>query len=80
MKWSEVIESVSERLSGIMPETPGVLKKDLEKNFRAVLEATFNRLDLVTREEFDIQTRLLTRCRERIAALEEIVRTLESGN
>ena len=70
MNVSSLLGDLPKRLSALLPEAPGLLKQDLEKNFRAVLEGTFNRLDLVTREEFDIQTRVLARCRERLKLLE----------
>lgn len=76
---SDILSTLSARLSALWPETPGLLKQDLEKNIRSVLEGVFNRLDLVTREEFDIQTRVLARCRERIVALEKIIESMEAG-
>ncbi len=50
---------------------------DLEKNVRALLSATFARLDLVTREEFDVQREVLLRAREKITQLEGRVAELE---
>ena len=79
MNVSELLTTLAQRLSAVLPDTPGLLKRDLEKNFHAILEGVFGRLDLVTREEFDIQTRVLARCRERIAQLEAVVHQLESG-
>jgi BMFP domain-containing protein YqiC len=51
---------------------------DLEKNMRAMLGAMFVRLDLVTREEFDVQRQVLARAREKIAQLEEKLAALEA--
>ncbi len=51
---------------------------ELEKNFRGMLSSAFGRLDLVTREEYDIQVQLLARAREKLAALEARVAELES--
>lgn len=77
MVLSDLLNTLSSRLSTVWPETPGLLKKDIEKNIHSVLEGVFDRLDLVTREEFEIQSRVLARCRERISALEKRVSTLE---
>lgn len=52
--------------------------KDIEKNLRAVLQGVFAKLDLVTREEFDVQQAVLLRTREKLDALEVKVATLES--
>ena len=53
---------------------------DIEKNARALLSGVFARLDLVTREEFDIQAQVLQRTREKLKALEERLDQLEQGN
>jgi len=52
--------------------------KHLEKNFRGMLAAALARLDLVTREDYDVQTEVLARARERLAALEKRVAELEA--
>jgi BMFP domain-containing protein YqiC len=55
------------------------VQKDLEGNFRAVLRASLSKLDLVTREEFDVQTRVLERTRARLEQLETRLQELERG-
>lgn len=59
---------------------PGVLQmqEDMEKHIRSALTATFHKLDLVTREEFDVQTQVLHRTREKLEALEKRVAELEA--
>jgi BMFP domain-containing protein YqiC len=57
-----------------MKNTPAV---DVEKNLRALLSSTFSRLDLVTREEFDVQREVLVRSREKITQLEARISELE---
>jgi len=52
--------------------------KDLEKNMRGLLSSAFTRLDLVSREEYDVQTQVLSRAREKLAALEARVAELEA--
>ena len=54
-----------------------MLKEDLEKNLRATLNATFSKMEIVTREEFDIQASLLSRTREKLETLQEKLSELE---
>ena len=53
------------------------LRRDLETNFKGVLQAQLARLDLVTREEFDVQANVLKRTRSKLAALEKRLAELE---
>jgi hypothetical protein len=55
------------------------VQKDLETNFRAVLRSSLAKLDLVTRDEFDTQTRVLQRTREKLEQLEARLRELEGA-
>ena len=71
-------EIVRRLLESVPPAVRGV-QQDLESNFRAVLRATLGRLDLVTREEFDAQTKVLERTRAKADALEARLATLESA-
>ena len=68
-------EELSAKLSAAANSGPA---KDIEKNVRALLAQGFAKLDLVTREEFDVQTQLLERTREKLAALEVRVAELEA--
>ena len=72
-----------EELSGeLADEVPGVtegIREDLARNFKALLQSTFRRLDLVTREEFQVQQQLLAQLRSEVAALERSVAELERG-
>ena len=70
----KVFEELSARLSALIAASPAA---DIEKNARALLSGFFSRLDLVSREEFDIQAQVLQRTREKLAALEERVARLE---
>ena len=67
MLQNNVFEELSDKISALLAQSPA---KDLEKNLRALLSATFTRLDLVTREEFDVQMQVLQRTREKLDALE----------
>jgi BMFP domain-containing protein YqiC len=55
----------------------GDFMSDLKQNFRSLLQSTLSKLDLVTREEFDIQAKVLARTREKLEALEQRVAALE---
>ncbi|APV49614.1 phosphoheptose isomerase [Betaproteobacteria bacterium GR16-43] len=68
------IEEVTARLAAMAAANP---VKDFEKNARGLLSSAFARLDLVTREEFDVQSQVLARAREKLAALEARVAQLE---
>ena len=61
----------------IKPHRKRMLKEDLEKNLRATLSATFSKMEIVTREEFDIQASLLSRTREKLETLQEKLSELE---
>jgi BMFP domain-containing protein YqiC len=70
----KVFEEFCARLSALLAASPAA---DIEKNVRALLSGFFTRLDLISREEFDVQTRILQRTREKLDALEERVARLE---
>ena len=73
----EKIETAISDITKILPEDLNILKEDLEKNLRATLNATFSKMELVTREEFDIQASLLSRTREKLEILQEKLSELE---
>lgn len=67
----KLLNDLAQKISNLLPADLAILKQDLEKNVRALLQGTFQKLDLVTREEFDVQTALLARTREKLEALEK---------
>ncbi len=73
------IEDVVNTITSAMPSGFTSMQEDVEKNIRAALSATFAKLDLVTREEFDVQTQVLHRTREKLEALEARVTGLEQS-
>lgn len=75
---NNVIEELNKRLGEILPPGVNVLKEDAEKNIRNVLHAAFSKMDLVTREEFEVQAKVLQRSREKLEALEKQIAELES--
>jgi BMFP domain-containing protein YqiC len=72
----KILEEVSSKLAAAMAASP---LGDVEKNARAVLMSVFAKLDLVTREEFDVQREVLARTREKLAALERRVAEIEAA-
>jgi BMFP domain-containing protein YqiC len=73
------IDEIVRRLVESVPPGIRAVQHDLENNFRAVLRASLTKLDLVSRDEFDAQTRVLERTRARLEELERRVAGLESG-
>ena len=71
-----LFEELGERVSDAVRRSPA---QDLEKNLRALLLALFDRFDLVAREDFEVQKKLLERAQAKLAALEARVAELESG-
>jgi BMFP domain-containing protein YqiC len=72
-----LIDDLARRLAGSVPESVMALRRDLEQNFKGVLQSQLAKLDLVTREEFDVQASVLKRTREKLAALEQRLAALE---
>lgn len=73
----ESIEDIARKLAEAVPEGLRSVREDLENNFRSVLKASLSRLDLVTREEFEVQEAVLARTREKLEALEARLEALE---
>jgi len=74
-----LIDDLARRLAGAVPESVLALRRDLEQNFKGVLQSRLAELDLVTREEFDVQATVLRRTREKLDALERRLAELEPG-
>jgi ubiquinone biosynthesis accessory factor UbiK len=73
------IDEIARRLLERVPPALRSMQQDLESNFRAVLRERLSKLDLVSRDEFDAQTRVLERTRARLEALEARLATLEGS-
>jgi BMFP domain-containing protein YqiC len=71
------IDDIARRLVEGLPEAARSMRRDLESNFRAVLQSSLGRLDLTTRTDFDVQAKLLERARGRVEQLETRVNALE---
>jgi ubiquinone biosynthesis accessory factor UbiK len=71
------IDDIARRLFEGLPEAARTMRRDIESNFRAVLQSSLGKLDLTTREQFEVQTKVLERTRARIEQLELRIVTLE---
>lgn len=71
-------EKIAKNLVEALPESLKVLSEDLEKNFKSILETSFSKLNLVTREEFDVQTKVLEKTRAQLEELSNEVAILEA--
>ena len=74
----KILDNLANRLAAALP--PGIkeIKQDAEKNFRAILQGTLAKLNLVTREEFDVQTAVLNRANAKVQELEQHIGELET--
>ncbi len=71
---NKLIDDISKKISTLISESP---MADVESNLRALLQSTFAKLDLVTREEFDVQTQVLLKTRAQLDRLEQKLNELE---
>ena len=71
------IDDIAKKLFEGLPEAARTMRRDIENNFRAVLQANLSKLDLTPRSEFDVQSKLLERTRTRLEQMELRVATLE---
>lgn len=70
-------DEVAERLGRMLPEGARDMREDFERNARTMFQSTLSRMDLVTREEFDVQADVLARTREQLEQMETRVAALE---
>ncbi len=73
----KIIDDISSKVTANLPKGLQSLQSDLQYNLRSTLGAALSKLNLVTREEFDIQQAVLARTRAKVEALEERVKELE---
>lgn len=74
---SESVEKLVKQLSSSLPEGVQAVRDDIESGFRSVLNHSFDRLDIVTREEYEVQAQVLAKTREKLEALEKRLNELE---
>jgi BMFP domain-containing protein YqiC len=74
----DFLKKLAEELVGSLPLHLQSVKADLEKNCQRVLKQFFTKMDIVTREEFDTQVKVLARTRQKMEELTELVKTMEA--
>lgn len=74
---TKAIDDIANRLASAIPPSFNHLKDDMEKNFHAVLQSALARLDLVSREEFEVQKAVLAKTRHKLEALEQRIADME---
>lgn len=72
---TRLLDEIDQKMTEILAQSPAA---DIEKNMRVMLTALFTRLELVTREEFDVQRQVLARTRDKLTQLEAKLAELES--
>ncbi|ASF44896.1 ubiquinone biosynthesis accessory factor UbiK [Methylovulum psychrotolerans] len=75
----KAIDDIANRLAGAIPPGLNSFKEDLEKNFHAILQSALSKLDLVTREEFEVQKMVLAKTRSKLEDLEQRVAAMEQS-
>jgi BMFP domain-containing protein YqiC len=75
---SSGLDELARRLAESVPESVRAFGRDLEGNFKAVLQAQLSKLDLVSREEFDVQAAILERTQAKLAAMEARLKEIEA--
>ena len=73
----EHLDDLARRLDALIPESLHSTREEIHKTVRACVESLLQRLDVVTREEFDVQAKLLAKTRERLGELQERLDALE---
>lgn len=79
MSIAHTIEEISQRIEQALPESLRQTKTEVDKTIRQAVMNAFQKMELVTRDEFDIQTQVLARTRSKLEALEQRVATLEAA-
>lgn len=74
---SAFINDLLEKISHVLPQDLHGFKEDTQKNIRAVLQSVFEKMELVTQEDFEVQKKLLARSQERIEQLSQSLQQLE---
>ncbi len=75
---TEELDILVNKLAKLFPMGDSQLTQDIKKNIRALLDSSFQKMDLVSREEYEVQKALLARTQERLSELQERIERLES--
>jgi len=73
------IDELASKLAATLPEGVATLKKDVQQNFKAILQSALTRMDLVSRQEFDVQAGVLNRVRTQLSVLEQRLAAMEES-
>jgi len=73
-------DDLTKKITSLLPGSVLQLQQDLESNIKALLQSSLSKMNLVTREEFDVQEALLQRTREKLDKLEKLLQELEQKN
>ena len=76
----QTLDEITRKLAAALPAELQTARDELQTQFKSILEATFNRMDLVTREEFEIQKKVLARTREKLESLEQAMQQERSSD
>jgi len=76
---SSSLDELARRLADSVPESVRTFGRDIEGNFKAVLQASLSKLDLVSRQEFDVQAAILQQTQAKLRAMEERLKEIEAG-
>lgn len=79
MLQTKLIDDIAKEVGKLIPAGMGQMQRDVEKNLRAAVERSFDRMGLVTREDYDVQCAVLARTREKLEGLERRVAELETA-
>ena len=71
------LDELAHKITALLPDNMTQMQHDVEANVHALLQSALSKMNLVTREEFDVQTKVLLRTREKLEALERLVAELE---
>ena len=75
----KMFEDIAQKLGAVLPDGLQAVQRDVEKNFKAILQNSFAKMDLATREEFDVQTAVLQRSRQKLDKMEKQIEQLEAA-
>lgn len=77
---ARVIDEIGDSLNRYLPESLKSVKGDIENNIRSALQASLERMELVSREDYDVQVAMVAKLQRRLADLEQRVERLEAGS
>lgn len=74
---ARVLDEISDNFNRYLPDSLKTVKGDIEKNLRSALQASFERVDLVSREDYEVQVAMVEKMRLRLLQLEERIEKIE---